>query len=126
MWATPSCCAISRRFAWSAFVLLRRSFRDDFQVRDFREPGENFILNAGREVSVRLIVAKTFERQDRDRFFLTTRAPAMAPRAEPVECDALFDVFARRNWNASKTAAITANATVIPTSFRPVLRGIDR
>jgi hypothetical protein len=41
------------------------------------------------------------------------------------ETTALLFAFDRSNWKASKPAAITASAIVIPTSFRPVLRVID-
>ena len=53
-----------------AFEMLRRCARDHFEIRDFRQPCQDFILNAFREVSVVRIAASIFERQDRDRFFL--------------------------------------------------------
>ena len=50
-----------------AFEMLRRCARDYFEIRDFRQPCQDFILNAFREVSVVRIAASIFERQDRNR-----------------------------------------------------------
>ena len=51
-----------------AFEMLRRSARDHFQVGDFGQPREDFILHAFTKVSVVRIAAQIVERQDGDRF----------------------------------------------------------
>ena len=51
-----------------ALVTLRRGPRNDLQVRDLRQPGEDFFLDTIGEIGVRLVFAQVFERQDRDRF----------------------------------------------------------
>lgn len=50
----------------AALVKVRRSSADHFEVCDFREIGENFILHTGSEVSVFFVVAQIFKRQNRD------------------------------------------------------------
>src|SRR5436853_5360817 len=47
---------------------LCRCARDDLEVTDSREPGQDLLLNAVGEIRVRFIVAQVFERQHRDRF----------------------------------------------------------
>ena len=49
-----------------AFVFLGGSPRDDFERSDFRQPGEDFILNAVGEIRIRFFVAQIFERKDGD------------------------------------------------------------
>ena len=110
------------RFAGFALVLLRRRARDDFQVRDLRRARQDFVLNAVREVGVRLVARSDFRTASTAIDFPAIADGAAAAGAEAVESGVLFENFGRRNWNASKPAAITASATVIPTSFRPVLR----
>ena len=50
------------------FKFLRRGARDDFQVRDFRQSRQNFVLHAFGEKSVVGIATEIVEWQDRDRF----------------------------------------------------------
>src|SRR4030095_14996232 len=51
-----------------ALLLLRRSARNDFQVRDLRESREDFLLNTIRKISVGFVLAKVCKGQHRDRF----------------------------------------------------------
>ena len=62
-----------REIVRRTFEMLRRSAGDDFQVRNFRQPGQDFVLDALREVSVRFVFAAVFKRQDGDRFFRNRR-----------------------------------------------------
>ena len=50
--ATPSCFAISRRFARLALILQRGSARNYFQVCDASQSCQDFVLNAVREIGV--------------------------------------------------------------------------
>ena len=49
-----------------ALILLGRSARDHFQVRDLRQPRQDFVLDAAGEILVRLVFAQTRERQHGD------------------------------------------------------------
>ena len=46
--------------------MLSRGARDYFQVRHLRQPGQNFILNSFREISISFVLAQIGEGQDRD------------------------------------------------------------
>ena len=50
------------------FILLRGSARNDFQVRDFGQSSQNFVLHALGKKGIPLFFAKIVERQNRDRF----------------------------------------------------------
>ena len=50
-----------------ALEVLRRSARNHFQVGNFRQAGENFILHSFAEVSVVRITTEIVERQDGNR-----------------------------------------------------------
>jgi hypothetical protein len=52
-----------------ALVLLRRGARDDFQVSDFREPRQDFLLDSVGEVSVSFFFTEILKRQNGNRFF---------------------------------------------------------
>ncbi len=47
---------------------LRGGARDNLEVRDLSQPGQDFVLHSFREVSVRFIFTQIVEGQDRDRF----------------------------------------------------------
>ena len=86
MCATPSCFAISGRFSGVLLILLRRSARNHFQVRDLRQPRQDFVLNAFGEISVRLVLAQVLEGQDGDRF-LRDRLESLSRPGRPLSWD---------------------------------------
>src|SRR5947207_9209710 len=47
---------------------LCRCARDDLEVTDSREPGQNFLLNAVGEILVGFVLTEIFKRKDGDRF----------------------------------------------------------
>ena len=51
-----------------ALEVLRRSARDHFQVRYFRQPRQDFILHAFGEIGVIWVAAQVIERQNGNRF----------------------------------------------------------
>ena len=51
-----------------AFEMLRRCARNHFQVRDFGQTGEDFILYAFGKISVVGVATEIIERQHRNRF----------------------------------------------------------
>ena len=63
-----------------AFVALRRSARDHFQVIDLGQAREDFILNAVSEIRIRLIFAPIVEWQHGDRFVARDRRQTGGPR----------------------------------------------
>ena len=64
-WATPSCAADLGQVALAGVpVLQNRRAADDFQIRDLRQIGEDFVLHAIGEVFVGLVVAQVLEGQD--------------------------------------------------------------
>ena len=52
--------------AWLALILLGGRARDHFQIRDLRQPREDFFLDAIGKISIRLVFAPIFEGQHRD------------------------------------------------------------
>ena len=59
-----------RQVRWCTLVSLGRRSRDDFQVRDFRQAGENFFLNAIGEIRGVGFAAEIREGQNGDRFVI--------------------------------------------------------
>ena len=51
-----------------AFEMLRRRARNYFEVGDFRQPREDFILHPFTKISIVGIATQIVERQHRDRF----------------------------------------------------------
>ena len=49
-----------------ALILLGRSARNYFQIRDASQPRQDLVLNAVREIGVIWIAAEIFKRQNRD------------------------------------------------------------
>src|SRR6266404_4145702 len=56
-----------------AFVMRRRSARDDSESTDFGKGGDNFILNALREKGIVFIRTQIIEREDGDAFVRNSR-----------------------------------------------------
>jgi hypothetical protein len=54
------------KIARFTLILLRRSARNYFQIRDFSQTRQDFLLDAVSEISVLWIAAQILKRQDRD------------------------------------------------------------
>src|SRR5262245_2792109 len=69
----------------SALVFLSRGARDNLQVSDLREPGQNFVLDAVGEVGVRFFIAQILEGKNRNRLSRDASFPEGVRGAEAAE-----------------------------------------
>ncbi|MFZ3375601.1 MAG: hypothetical protein WA183_08610, partial [Chthoniobacterales bacterium] len=61
------------KIARFALILLRRSARNHFQIRDLSQARQNFVLHPFGKIGVVRIVAQVFQRKDGNRFFWQRR-----------------------------------------------------
>ena len=68
-----------------ALITLRRRARDHFQIRNLREPREDFFPDAIREVGVRFVFAQVFEWKHGDAFLRNRLASLPVKRKSPSD-----------------------------------------